>query len=77
MPQAVLLSVVGNTKAGIPGSKEELAASPSYLSAYLVIGALLEERRLVAEFGDAYRRYQEKVSIGFPLKWLSRTMPSS
>lgn len=40
------------------------------LSAYLVIGAFLEERKLVLEFGDKYRLYQRQVSMFFPLKWL-------
>jgi methanethiol S-methyltransferase len=42
------------------------------LSAYLVIGTLLEERKLVLEFGDKYRKYQEKVSMFIPLKWLNQ-----
>ncbi len=41
------------------------------LSAYLVIGTLLEERKLVLEFGDAYRNYRKKVSMFIPLKWLA------
>jgi protein-S-isoprenylcysteine O-methyltransferase Ste14 len=40
------------------------------LSAYLVIGTLLEERKLVLEFGDQYRLYQRQVSMFIPLKWL-------
>jgi len=40
------------------------------LSAYLIIGTFLEERKLVLEFGDRYREYQHRVSMFFPLKWL-------
>jgi methanethiol S-methyltransferase len=40
------------------------------LSAYLIIGTLLEERKLAYEFGDKYREYQDKVSMLIPLKWL-------
>jgi methanethiol S-methyltransferase len=40
------------------------------LSAYLVIGTILEEGKLVCEFGDRYRRYQSAVSMFIPLKWL-------
>ena len=40
------------------------------LSAYLIIGTILEERKLVLEFGDAYREYQQKVSMLFPLKFI-------
>jgi protein-S-isoprenylcysteine O-methyltransferase Ste14 len=41
------------------------------LSAYLVIGTVLEERKLLLEFGNTYREYQEKVSMFIPLKWLT------
>jgi methanethiol S-methyltransferase len=40
------------------------------VSAYLVIGTLLEERKLVLEFGKKYREYQDRVSMFFPLKWM-------
>ena len=40
------------------------------LSAYLVIGTILEERKLVLEFGDRYRVYQRQVSMFIPIKWL-------
>jgi methanethiol S-methyltransferase len=42
------------------------------LSAYLVVGTLLEERKLVSEFGEEYRRYQDHVSMFIPLKWLTK-----
>jgi methanethiol S-methyltransferase len=42
------------------------------LSVYLVMGTLLEERKLVLEFGDKYRQYQKQVSMFIPLKWLHR-----
>jgi protein-S-isoprenylcysteine O-methyltransferase Ste14 len=40
------------------------------LTAYILVGTLLEERKLVHEFGDAYRDYQRRVSMFVPLKWL-------
>jgi protein-S-isoprenylcysteine O-methyltransferase Ste14 len=40
------------------------------LSAYLLVGTLLEERKLVLEFGGKYRAYQRQVSMFIPLKWL-------
>lgn len=43
----------------------------SILSIYLIIGTLLEEQKLLAEYGEAYRNYQQKVSMLFPLKWLA------
>jgi methanethiol S-methyltransferase len=39
------------------------------LSGYVVIGAFLEERKLVLEFGDDYRDYRRRVSMFFPWKW--------
>jgi len=40
------------------------------LTVYIVVGTLLEERKLVHEFGDAYRSYQRRVSMFVPLKWI-------
>lgn len=40
------------------------------VSAYLVIGAFLEERKLLREFGGSYREYQKRVSMLFPWKWI-------
>lgn len=42
------------------------------LSIYFVIGTLLEERKLIIEFGDSYREYQKNVSMLVPYKWLMR-----
>ncbi len=36
------------------------------ITAYLFIGARLEERKLVEELGDEYRRYQRTVGMFFP-----------
>lgn len=44
------------------------------LTAYLIIGTLLEERKLVHTLGDAYRDYQNKVSMLFPVKWIYAKM---
>ena len=40
------------------------------LTVYLILGAYLEERRLVAAFGDEYRRYRREVSMFLPFRWL-------
>ena len=39
------------------------------LSAYLLVGTLLEERKLIIEFGEKYKAYQRQVSMFIPLKW--------
>jgi protein-S-isoprenylcysteine O-methyltransferase Ste14 len=46
------------------------------LTVYIFVGTLLEERKLVHEFGDAYRSYQERVSMFVPLKWIRRRIAS-
>jgi protein-S-isoprenylcysteine O-methyltransferase Ste14 len=40
------------------------------LTGYFIVGSFLEERKLSAEFPDAYREYQQKVSMLFPYRWL-------
>ena len=37
---------------------------------YLFIGAYLEERKLLKEFGEYYSQYQKNVSMLIPVKWL-------
>jgi protein-S-isoprenylcysteine O-methyltransferase Ste14 len=40
------------------------------LTSYLFVGTLLEERKLIGEFGEKYLAYQKRVSMLIPLKWL-------
>ena len=40
------------------------------LTVYLLIGTILEERKLLAEVGQEYRDYRKRVSMLLPLKWL-------
>jgi protein-S-isoprenylcysteine O-methyltransferase Ste14 len=40
------------------------------LTAYLIVGTYLEEKKLVREFGEKYRNYQKKVSMLLPYQWL-------
>ena len=42
------------------------------LTCYLIVGAFLEERRLLGEYGERYRQYQHEVSMLVPLKWIER-----
>lgn len=46
-------------------------------SAWIFVGPLLEERDLVAQFGDAYREYQKKVPMLFPFKFIRKEWPNS
>ncbi len=39
---------------------------------WLIVGTLLEERKLVIEFGEEYKRYQDHVSMFIQLNWLTR-----
>ncbi|CAG0999038.1 partial methanethiol S-methyltransferase, partial [Rhodocyclaceae bacterium] len=39
------------------------------ITLYFVIGSWLEEKKLLALHGDAYRRYREKVPGLVPLPW--------
>ena len=45
------------------------------LTSYVIIGTLMEERKLILEYGNAYRAYQQKVSMLFPFKWLKTMLP--
>lgn len=49
---------------------ESTLATALWASAYLLIGARLEERRLVARFGEAYERYRSRVPAFIP--WRGR-----
>lgn len=42
------------------------------ITGYLLIGAFIEERRLLSTFGDEYRKYQEEVSMFIPVKWFMK-----
>jgi protein-S-isoprenylcysteine O-methyltransferase Ste14 len=39
---------------------------------YFYLGSMLEERRMVRQFGDEYRRYQREVPRLFPFLWNRR-----
>lgn len=46
------------------------AIAVTMISIYLVLGAFLEEKRLLVIFGEEYKNYQKKVSMLIPAKWL-------
>jgi len=43
-------------------------------TAYFIVGAWLEERKLEEEFGEEYREYRREVSMFLPVKWLQRQL---
>lgn len=47
------------------------------LTIYLVVGTILEERKLLIDFGEDYRRYQKKVSMLIPFKYLKSKIQRS
>ena len=55
-----------------PTMTANLLALFALLSVYLYVGAKFEERRLVHEFGDDYRQYQQRVPMLFPQLFLKR-----
>ncbi|MFC2086239.1 methyltransferase family protein [Bacteroidota bacterium] len=44
------------------------------ISIYVIVGTILEERKLILEFGDVYRQYQKEVSMFIPLKWIIKRL---
>jgi len=40
------------------------------LTSYLIVGTVLEEKKLIREFGGKYEAYQNRVSMLIPFKWL-------
>ena len=40
------------------------------LTSYLIVGTVLEEKKLIKEFGGKYEAYQNSVSMLIPIKWL-------
>jgi methanethiol S-methyltransferase len=54
----------------LPEYPQPVFLAACILSIYLVIGTMLEERKIVAQYGDSYRRYRRRVSMLFPWKWL-------
>jgi protein-S-isoprenylcysteine O-methyltransferase Ste14 len=44
------------------------------ISLYFIVGALLEERRLISIFGEEYRKYQQEVSMFIPVKWILKKL---
>ncbi len=42
------------------------------LTLYTITGTLLEERKLLSEFGQKYWDYQQRVSMLVPMKWIKK-----
>lgn len=56
----------------VPIMTANLLALNLALSAYLIIGALFEERKLRREYGEAYARYQERTPMLVPFLLLKK-----
>lgn len=52
-----------------PVLTQNLLALNIGLTLYIFIGAWLEERKMVAQFGEAYRRYKEQVPMFIPYRF--------
>jgi len=52
-----------------PTMTVNLAAFFAVSTAYLYLGSIPEEQKLVDEFGDAYRHYQQVVPRLIPIPW--------
>jgi protein-S-isoprenylcysteine O-methyltransferase Ste14 len=46
----------------------------SVITSYFIVGAFLEERKLIRELGEPYRRYRATVSMFFPYRWMKTRM---
>jgi protein-S-isoprenylcysteine O-methyltransferase Ste14 len=62
----------------LPAYTVPTSLAAAILSLYLIVGTLLEERKLVAEFGEGYRAYQREVPMFIPWRrivalWPKRT----
>ena len=44
------------------------------LCGYFIVGAILEERKLIAQFGQQYKDYRKRVSMLFPIKWAGKVL---
>jgi protein-S-isoprenylcysteine O-methyltransferase Ste14 len=60
-----------------PVMTRNLLVAIGSLTAYLYIGALLEERRLLGEFGEAYARYRMQTPMIIPLRVRPRSGPAA
>ena len=46
----------------------------SWIVIYFYVGSIFEERRLIHEFGQSYKSYQQNVSRIIPFKWLLKIL---
>ena len=44
------------------------------ISGYSVIGAFIEEKRLISVYGEEFRQYKQQVSMFIPVKWFAKKM---
>ncbi len=44
------------------------------ITLYFIIGAWLEEQKMMEDFGGEYQEYRHKVSMFIPFKWFKRKL---
>jgi len=44
------------------------------ITMYFIIGSFIEEKKLIAEFGEEYIDYQRRVSMLLPFKWIMQKL---
>jgi protein-S-isoprenylcysteine O-methyltransferase Ste14 len=44
------------------------------ISGYFVIGAFIEEKRLLSVYQEEYRKYKQQVSMFVPVKWFLKKL---
>ena len=67
--RSTLYSTVISIMALWPQMTANLAAFFAVSTAYFYLGSIPEEDKLIDEFGDAYRRYQQSVPRLIPRPW--------
>jgi len=54
---------------GLPGITDVTLVTRLLLSGYLILGAFLEERKMVAQLGEEYLEYCRRTPMFFPWRW--------
>lgn len=58
LPELKLIDIIGN----------------GFITVYFILGAWLEEQKMVEDFGQEYKNYMQEVSMFIPLMWLKERL---